>query len=251
MAFVHANPDAIPTGKTDKNEQAGAKLNVFREEVMRAHPVRTWSTASELGGLVSRSLVREIKVSPRPGWIRNDGSSPVALLEQISRLTDENRSLREQVHIEDELDTDLESGEDAVEISGTRRIRSLLNYSYQVDHWTLETTWDDLFQDIGPALINETTEGELRKILGRFSYLVEMPKDMEHSNVADLHLESWNEILVQFRALGLITQGIKKRGVNDKASYWGITPRGDRHLISLLARRKSDAQSDNDTSSAA
>ncbi|WP_261935756.1 hypothetical protein [Sphingomonas bisphenolicum] len=51
-------------------------------------------------------------------------------------------------------------------------------------------------------------------------------------------LESFNEILIQLRALGLIDQGIKKRGVNDRSSYWRITPLGDRHLVSLLARRK-------------
>ncbi|WP_261935755.1 DUF4062 domain-containing protein [Sphingomonas bisphenolicum] len=79
LAFVHGNPETIPAGKTEKVEANRLKLEAFRTAVMAEHPIRSWSSASELGGLVSRSLVREIKVNPRPGWIRNDGSSPISV----------------------------------------------------------------------------------------------------------------------------------------------------------------------------
>ncbi|MER8802115.1 hypothetical protein [Mesorhizobium sp. M0998] len=53
-----------------------------------------------------------------------------------------------------------------------------------------------------------------------------------------ISIETWSEILIQFRALGLLEQGVKKRGVNDKNSYWKITERGDKNLVNLLAKRK-------------
>lgn len=42
----------------------------------------------------------------------------------------------------------------------------------------------------------------------------------------------------------MIEQGTKKRGVNDKNSYWKITQKGDHLLLSLLAQRKKRADPD-------
>ncbi|MEF2546156.1 DUF4062 domain-containing protein [Aurantimonas sp. E1-2-R+4] len=241
LAFVHAKPEDIPAGKTEITEPSRGKLEAFRVEVMREYPVRSWSSASELGGLVSRSLVREIKINPRPGWIRNDGSSPIALLEQINRLTEENRQLREAAaaQVLDEEDETLESGDDEVEIYGSRRVSSSGFMAASTFRWSAAVSWNDLFRDIGPALINETTESELQRLISRFHVYDDMPQDKHLQGDAALAIESWNEVLIQFRALGLLDQGVKKRGVNDRASYWRITPRGDRHLVTLLARRKS------------
>lgn len=236
LAFVHGEPESIPVGKTEKDAGARQKLESFRREVMATHPIRSWKTPSELGGLVSRSLVREIKVSPRPGWIRNDGSSPIALLERINTLTEENRRLQDQLDAQkgEEEDDSLESGDDKVTVYGIRRERDADWNQFDVN-WEVDVSWNELFRDIGPALINETTEDRLISLISRFSSL--HPTENEVSNVR-LAIECWSEILVQFRALGLVTQGTKKRGVNDRGSYWSITPKGDRLLIKLLARRK-------------
>ncbi|MER9899891.1 DUF4062 domain-containing protein [Mesorhizobium sp. M0130] len=246
LAFVHGKPEEIPAGKTEKEEQPRRKLEAFRSEVMKDHPIRSWSSASELGGLVSRSLVREIKINPRPGWIRNDGSSPIALLEQINKLTDENRQLRDAATSQaaNTVDETLESGGDEVEIHGSRTLRNQVTHGSKRASWRAKVSWDDLFRDIGPALINETTEVQLQSLIARFHGYDPAPTEWKTNGAATLDLESWNELLIQFRALGLIDPGIKKRGVNDKGSYWRITAKGDRNLVSLLARRKTDKDAD-------
>ncbi|WP_406870583.1 DUF4062 domain-containing protein [Thioclava sp. 'Guangxiensis'] len=236
LAFVHGEPESIPVGKAEKDEASRQKLESFRSEVMSTHPIRNWKTPSELGGLVSRSLVREIKISPRPGWIRNDGSSPIALLERINTLTEENRRLQDQLDAQEaeEDDDSLESGDDKVTVYGIRRETDDGWNIFDVE-WNVEVSWNDLFRDIGPALINETTEDKLTNLIARFHSLQPTKNSVRSATVA---VECWSEILVQFRALGLMVQGTKKRGVNDRGSYWGITPKGDRLLIKLLARRK-------------
>ena len=52
--------------------------------------------------------------------------------------------------------------------------------------------------------------------------------------------ESFGIIKVQFRALGLITSGEKKRSASDKQSYWKLTPYGDYVMTQLLAIKRSD-----------
>lgn len=239
LAFVHKNPADISIGKSEKDEEARAKLEAFRQRVMNEHPVRSWTTATDLGSIVSRSISREIKINPRPGWIRNDGSSPIALLEQISKLTDENRQLRERVSTiaNSEIDETLEDGDDEVEVFGTRRVLKPGDSSGKVEQWNSLVSWNDIFRDIGPALINETTEEDLKDTIARF-HVYDKIADNERARYPTLVLESWNELIVQFRALGYIVPGIKKRGVNDRNSYWAITLRGDQKLVSLLAKRR-------------
>jgi hypothetical protein len=238
LAFVHADPDQIPVGKSEKDEPGRQKLNLFRKRVMDAHPVGLWTNAKELGGLVSRSLVREIKINPRPGWIRNDGASPIKLLEQINTLTQENLALRDAaISMPDESDNEFQGGEDIYELYGIRRVSDPKRGIIQ-DFWDHKTSWDAIFVDIGPALINEATSSDIATILSRFQLLATPELGTTVIGNEEVEPECFNEVIIQFRALGLIDKGHKKRGVNDRNSYWSITPKGDRHLVNILAKRR-------------
>jgi hypothetical protein len=239
LAFVHGTPEAIPVGKVELDAGQRSKLEAFRAGVMSDHPIRTWSSASELGGLVSRSLVREARINPRPGWIRNDGSSPIALLEQINALTQENQELRLSAVADEPADESLESGSDRITLGGEWK-KYVSGAGHQTERWSASATWDELFRDLGPALINEATETKCDDIIVRFHGFAK-PADGQFGKDVNLDPESLNEVLIQFRALGLIQPGVRKRGVNDRSSYWAITPKGDKHLVSLLARRKKPA----------
>jgi hypothetical protein len=236
LAFVHADPQKIAVGKSESEAGQRAKLEAFRAGVMAEHPIRAWSSAAELGGLVSRSLVRETKVTPRPGWIRNDGTSPIALLEQINKLTQENADLRAAATIEDEPDEDLASGSDPVTLGGTWSVY-VADEGMTTETWTVKTNYDDIFRDLGPALINEATERRCHELINGFGTLATSPTGQRGMS-PEMYTEDVNEVMIQFRALGLIQPGVKKRGVNDRGSYWAITARGDAHLVRLLAKRK-------------
>ncbi|HEY1223688.1 MAG TPA: DUF4062 domain-containing protein [Brevundimonas sp.] len=239
LAFVHADPQAIPVAKSELDEAGRSRLDDFRAKVMADHPVRKWSNPQELGGLVSRSVVREIRINPRPGWIRNDGTSPIALLEQVNKLTEENRTLRDAAHLSESvvIDPDLQSGADKMVIDGTWRVYSSEHLTTIEEVWETTTTWDIVFQDLGPILINEASENEIKDILSRF-HLLTKNAEGNVGNYASVSPECWSETLIQYRALGYMEPGVKKRGVNDRHKYWRITPRGDKHLVSLMAKKK-------------
>ena len=241
LAFVHGDPEAISVRKTEKIEASRLKLESFRLEVMSKYPVRSWSTPTELGGLVSRSLIREIKTNPRSGWIRNDGSSPISLLEQINRLTEENGKLREAVKLADQgdlLDDSLEQGSDRTKLKGHWRIGKKSESTSRLAKWEAVASWDDIFKDIGPLLINEATDDDIKDAICRFHGWALVPDGYVKSGPITVIPECFNEVLIQLRALGLLAPGVKKRGVNDRNSYWRITPRGDSYLVSLLAKRR-------------
>lgn len=185
LAFVHGDPESIPIGRAEKDKESREKLERFCSNVMADHPIRKWTTGAELGGLVSRFFVREIKISPRPGWIRNDGSSPIALLERINFLSEENRKLQDQLadHSRLEDDTHLESGDDTIETFGSITIVKDGFFSEQ-EAWSATASWNDIFRDIGPTLINKTTEDNLKQLIAKFHYLESTKYPVRSSKLA-------------------------------------------------------------------
>lgn len=105
----------------------------------------------------------------------------------------------------------------------------------------LTYTWDDIIEVLGPFMIDEAPEPTLRRTFNN-----QLLRDIQANTEGDRLTEytrrqteisdrSWGAIIVQLRALRLITIGTKKRTVSDKAVYWKLTQAGDDYLVSLRA----------------
>jgi hypothetical protein len=73
-------------------------LDAFKTKV-RKKPVATWKSAEDLYGQVAIALMKQITARPRPGWIRGSNAASAATLEELSRLSAENSSLRESLKV--------------------------------------------------------------------------------------------------------------------------------------------------------
>jgi len=58
---------------------------------------------------------------------------------------------------------------------------------------------------------------------------------------ARLELQSFGVVKVQFRALGLIEAGTRKRYARDSNIYWKLTERGDQYLVSVAALQRTSS----------
>lgn len=247
LAFVHGDQDSIPSGKMEKDQHGRTQLEAFKKQVMEIYPVRSWKSVPELGGIVSRSLSREIKVNPRPGWIRNEGRSNIELLEQINSLSQENSILKQKSSINNDYsvsDFELESGSDEFRLQGEANIHKKGTsslYAHKIE-WTANVSWDELFKDLGPILMNEADEKSIQYQIGRFiGWSEDFDQDDTEIKSRTIKHESYSEIMVQLQALGLIAKGSRKRQIADKSRYWALTEKGHKQLIKLLARRKKRA----------
>lgn len=71
LAFLHGNPESIPTEKTDRTAIARKKLKEFRERVENSGiTIKEWLIPGDLKSLVKSSIHSETKSQERPGWIR-------------------------------------------------------------------------------------------------------------------------------------------------------------------------------------
>lgn len=243
MGFVPADMDEIPVGKTDKNVAAAQKLDEFRTKV-RKRMTKEWKNAEDLGSKVTRGLMHLIKNNPRPGWVRGDQAMTSETRVQVAELEAKIAKLEKQ-EIEtgksaaSEIDSSFAHGQEEVEVALVHKGYSI-GYGRIEELGDLKYTWDEIMEVLGPFMIDEAPEPSLRRTFNSHM-LSEIQADPEgwtddmSSESAEISDKSWGSIIVQLRALRLITTGTKKRTVSDKAVYWKLTQAGDDYLVALRA----------------
>ncbi|CAM3104527.1 uncharacterized protein DUF4062 [Williamsia muralis] len=247
LAFVHGNTDDIAQGKTDKDDESRELLAKFRSRVMQDRVVADFLTADELGSKVSRALNRAIRTRPGIGWIRGDSAAGDEAEREILRLRAELAEAREQsqsLRIENSTGLDeasLAHGSDEIELQIA--VRSRLTGQSSADPITT-VTWDDIIQAIGPALIDEATEDEVKEKLKLCAYHGRMSEsDIEAVNkVPNKRLyaseDEFEKVVVHLRFLGMIESGTKRRAVSDANKYLRLTPTGQAYLADLMTVKK-------------
>lgn len=243
LGFVHGDPGSIPASMTELEPEARRRLELFRAKVM-TRMVKEYSTADELASVVSRGLVRSFRRDSRPGWVRGDLAMTDATRAEIAELkaalveAEQRRTAAESALDDPGLDETFAHGDEVVEL--TFEVSHGLAYSPTKQGVRLDYTWDEVIDLVGPVMLDEAPEAQLRKALNGSvtTYLLAI-EDGGWSETtilgATLADDSWGHVLVQLRALGVIRAGTKKRTVSDRAVYWSLTPAGDQYLVRLKA----------------
>lgn len=241
LAFVHADPDQITKGKSESDPAAIKKLDEFRMKVKTGRMIRQWTTAEELGSVVSRSVIKAIKTTPTEGWVKGRYAATTELLEQLNTLREANDKLRADIkrakNSPPEGTSQYQGGDERLKLSGSVRIGE--RYPYRALVWSAEASWDEIFHEVGPELFGECPESKMATDIAT-SFFRRDDKLAQVVDVqrADLNMESLQSIKVQLFALGLIQRGSKQRGVQDSQTYWRLTSYGEDYLMKLRALKK-------------
>ncbi len=247
ISFLHKNPSDISVSKSEDKPELKKKLGEFRQ-ISEKKLCKYWESPLELGSQVSRSLVKLIKDKPRPGWVKADLLPSEELTRQLLDLKNENETLKEQL-------------KSTQTITGTEEFSSgqdIYNFKFNIvgkgETWdidranyegTIDLTWDKIFSEISPLLIDETTEDNLRikinsviKSLKYESVSKQLKKDKRYPESFSINDTDFQTIKIQFRALNYMTESLKKRSIHDKKKYWTLTPFGDNIMTRLRAIKK-------------
>ncbi|MBM7244190.1 DUF4062 domain-containing protein [Rhodococcus fascians] len=243
MGFVPSEPDEIAVGKTDRSDVAARKLAEFREKV-QLKMTKDWKNAEDLGSKVTRGLMHLIKNNPRPGWVRGDQAMTPETRAEIAELNAkiaqfEKREIESSAATSAQMDNSFAHGQELVTLS--LKHNGYYDFSHRSEDGDLTYTWDEIIEVLGPFMLDEAPEPALRETFDRHM-LIDIQNDPENgwttrwgNESAAISDRSWGAIVVQLRALRLITTGTKKRTVSDKAVYWKLTQAGDDYLVSLRA----------------
>lgn len=232
MAFLHGEPDAIPAGKSEMSTDARVKLDAFRAKAER-RMCRYWTSAKDLGAVVSRSYVQIIKTHPAEGWVRARHAGGAEQMRRIQELQDEVRTLRQRLEsasTEAPPGTDhLAQGIDKLSISYRHK---LVNIDYVTDG-RLDLTWDEFFKIIGPVMMEPCTETTLSDVVKEAI----RERDYRGHDMRNLQLsnEDMRRTRMQLMALGLIRKAEPPSYAADGQMFWGLTPYGEHYLTRKLA----------------
>ena len=236
IAFLHKNPDKIELGKSEREQGQIDKLQKFKAKVQEKM-CRYWETPSELGSQVSRSLVKLIKDKPRVGWVKASLLPSEEVTRQILELKRQNELLQEEIR------TTKDNAPKGTENLSQGNDEITLKYYFSAfstsNDWIIDveakvktysssfgTTWNDLFTEISPLMIDEANEPALKSKLDACCADVNLDKHKEllkeFSRIGSFHIDDndFHKIKIQLRALKLITKSEKKRSIKDNETYW-------------------------------
>ena len=247
IAFLHKDPDSLAKKNTEQTEEGQKKFKKFRE-LAQEKMCKYWDTPSELGSVVSRSLIMLQKKHPGIGWVRGDlvpkQEASLEILElrkQIEKLEAKLEEARTQAPPGTEK---LAQGDETFDIKYTC---SSTDPNYTTYTWepSVEVAWDIIFYHVSPLMIHEATDFQLRTALNSMVENIAYPVLIKSKNGKDHTFrnfkvieEDFQTIKVQLRALGLMNKSEKNRSVKDTGTYWTLTPYGDSVMNRLRAIEK-------------
>lgn len=249
ISFLPKTPEDIPSGKCEQDPEKREKLENFKK-LAKKKLVKFWSTPENLGSIVSRSMIKLIKDFPAEGWVKSNTIDDNSMKE-IIKLQKENEELKAKLN---RISTEPPKGSEQLS-QGDDNFTFCFSFSadskkslrsYKCEDSVI-TTWNNIFEKIAPLMINECTEFAFRNTLDVFAKTFEenLANSPDYKNLCNfqnfrISTETFNQIKVQLRALGLIEISTKKHSTADKSTYWSLTQYGDFAMTQLLALKKQD-----------
>lgn len=246
IGFIHENPGSIPSDRCESTPEGKLKLAEF-VKLVEQKMVKHWKNAHDLGSKVSRSIVNLIEDYPAVGWVRADlvpdedaSIEMLKLKRQIEELQGQLESAR---HSAPKGSESLSQGADTFPLNYSFSARPRDKISSSTWTGTFHPSWNDVFAWIGPHMLDEAGDRELKRSLDAFvddARKKELPK--ENKEFKDSYLsefvasdKDFQTLKVQLLALGMISKSKKKKSLKATGNFWSLTPYGESVLTTLRA----------------
>lgn len=241
LAFLHSNPDTIPLGKTDKDQDKALKLQQFRDRLSKGRMVDYWIDSYELCAKIVIALGQASTLFPGVGWIRGDQSIDPKVLQDMERLRIENSELKKRLL---EIDTgELTFPEEIAgpdEIVNIRYCKGTRDPKRAKEIFSVDASLQDIFLRSIDGILRERSEFDIMDHFATSSH-----PDQSRVDYLQLmaQLEDIRTVRFQLEALGLI-RAVSQSNISEGDTYtiiaWAITEKGRRFVAKNLARKRTD-----------
>ena len=250
IGFIHKAPDLLPAKRCESTDEGKKKLQEF-VELVKGKPCQMWESPSDLGGKVSRSLVKLIKSNPAIGWIRGNTAASSDLLVEINELRKKNELLENKVK--------------ALEIQNSPNISDIVSLDAEISFRYLEIMHDtpringrecfqdatvtlkDVFKLISPSLIQTITTYTLKQNLNsqlRDHWVRTRILHDQYGRKFSMKIDNidFETLLVHFKALNLIA--VQELTLHNGGTnvFCKLTKLGEKMMLELKAIKKTDSE---------
>jgi len=245
IAFLHKDPSKIEKGKCESTVEGQHKLDAFRDTAQKKM-CKYWSSPQELGSVVSRSVINLQRKSPGIGWVRGDVVTDKEATHEILRLSKEIQRLEtklSEVRTQAPKGTELlAQGEETYSLRANMKAGRFIDMTDFSNDVVIIASWNDIFSALSPSMINEAISDVIKSRLEEFvgrelkirDSAIKSFFQFQHKKIS-IYSEDFETVLVQIRALGLMTKSEKSRSIKDTGTYWTLTPYGNEFMTRLRA----------------
>lgn len=234
LRFVHDKLDELKACNVESTDEGKRKLDTFRADVMKKY-CKMWNTTKDLKAQVVLALSNQFNTNPQVGWIKANQTSSDEANKEILRLRQEIDSLKSKIsNFEENAPQGTEllaQGEDLYSIHFDCED---VNYN-EYENITQQFSWNQIFGYLAPYMVVECVEHALEN---HFKEFVAIHMDPNFKRVQRIKNQHFQEIKIQFIALGLIQESKRKKSASNSLIYWSLTPYGHRVLMQLKAIKK-------------
>lgn len=96
LGFVIDDTAPWPNDRSEDDAKSQKRLAAFKKKI-KGRLIQFWKTKEDLHGRVSISLMKTITAHPRTGWVRANEISGPEVMNELTRLSSENASLRNDI----------------------------------------------------------------------------------------------------------------------------------------------------------
>jgi hypothetical protein len=234
LGFVIAESAAWPADRFERS--ASDQITRFKAKV-QSKPVNFWTSADDLHGKVAISLMKQFATTPRPGWIRSTEAIDPTVVNELTRLSEENHRLRDEL----ERRRSAEAFARLPDLEETLTIRFKLTSTSareQTDRRSVDVTWHEILSRLGSSLLRDRPENAMPELL-RYSVartLQGLGIEVRPEYI-DIESEDFRKVTLELLAHGLIDIKVETRQ-SPKGPYdfvrWSLTKQG---RVLLLEKR--------------
>lgn len=244
LGFVRGELGNIPASLVDSDKEKLEMLSAFRGKVMQ-RTCRKFSDANELGLQVLKSLVSEIRLAPRVGWVRADQAKSVADVDREQKLRDKiekqkkkidelSRSLRDQA-IPLEFDARTPEGKDKFYLTFLYNDRDR-----QMVKDVVPFTYDELLMVIGPSMFGYIQRRQGRNMSAAYNFesdIITLARDRILDRVGNRQMNVVTHqidlMLLHFKQMGIIEYAEIKEENEEIFRGLTLTEYGEKYLTSI------------------
>ena len=243
LGFIIEDDAAWPTDLVDSDSDQKSSLEAFKAK-LKEKPISFWSSASDLYGKFSISLIKQIASTPRPGWTRATDIVGSDVINELSRLSSENAELRGQ------LQAALHQAEDDA-ITARRKIIQTMQknkvtvffYYQNGNKWENKTegTLYQLFYLLASEMMIEKTTEDVTSFIGKMLNPNVKRQLRNKYPVPSNIVKTW---ISDFIALGVFEPSQKRHSVSDTKEYWSLTALGREVYIDIRRTKLEEGKSE-------
>jgi len=238
LAFTHGDPDQIPAGKIELDNEARSRLDSFRQRILE-RTCKPWTNKENLKAAVLLSLVHIIRTRPASGWVRNEGLENHELLRRLAALQERYDKQEEELNLlRDAL-------RDKLDAAKFQDLDSKIEIPTSTDS-RIKVQLEDIFFAIADLMLTPCREYKIGQAIKGGLNIVSDDSSRDKSDHAKATIvidrSTLASILRQLLALGLVepemvlhTSGDKDRTQTNANRYWKLTNSGRARFLEKSA----------------